>query len=69
MGNERRSYLLIHVFLSLEETKNETMTHARASRCPPYSTLDFLLTAKTSISLRATTYPAENLNLPRLLRS
>ena len=35
MGNERRSYLLIHLFLSLEETKNETMTHARALRCPP----------------------------------
>ena len=44
MGNERRSYLLIHVFLSLEETKNETMTHTRASRCPPilYSTSSLL---------------------------
>lgn len=44
MGNERRSCLLIHLVLSLEETKNETTTLARPSHCSPIlrSTSSFL---------------------------
>lgn len=65
MGNERRSCLLIHLVLSLEETKNETIL---SRRLPDLHTVpfyaDFLLPAKTSVSLRATTTQLKRINLP-----